>query len=336
MRSNSHAPVSVIVLTYNEGRNLPACLESVVGWAREVVVVDSGSKDSTRAIASKYGARLLEHHFETHSAQWQWALENVPLSTSWILALDADQRVSPELAAEIAETIEDPAVGTCEIVAYFIKRRQIFRGKWIRHGGYYPKYLLKLFRRGHAVVDVYDLVDHHFRPQGKTAKLRCDLIEDNRNEADIFAWIDKHNRYALLQATEENGKPRDATRVAARFWGTPDERVAWLKTRWASLPLFLRPLLYFTYRYFFRLGLLDGREGFIFHFLQGFWYRLLVDIHLADLRSGSGKSGRRGSEPPVCQELERADGSRSEDSVALGETSRSPASGSFQQEAVCE
>ncbi len=272
-------PVTVVVLTFNEQRNLPACLASVAGWVADVVVVDSGSTDQTVAIATASGARVVSHPFETHARQWGWALETVPLSTEWILALDADQSVTPELRAAVTRAIS----GETAVDGYFLNRRQVFRGRWIRHGGSYPKYLLKLFSRSAVRIDPGDLVDHHFQVAGPTARLTGDLIEDNRNEAAIFDWIAKHNRYARLQATEELARLAHG-RGGGAWRGNPDERTRKRKAIWAHLPGYVRPLGYFLYRYVLRLGFLDGKQGFVFHFLQAWWYRLLVDINLDELR----------------------------------------------------
>ncbi len=154
-------PLTVVVLTLNEERNLPACLESVVGWATEVFVVDSGSTDATGAIAWRFGARVVTHAFETHARQWKWALDELPIQTDWVLGLDADQRITPELRQEISRRLSHATIARAPS-GYFVRRRQIFRGRWIRHGGYYPKYLLKLFRLRAVSVDETDLVDHHF------------------------------------------------------------------------------------------------------------------------------------------------------------------------------
>lgn len=279
-----HAPITFVVLTFNEERNLEPCLASVANWAQEIFCVDSGSTDRTLEIAEKYGARIFSHPFESHSQQWTWTLGNLPIATDWVIALDADQRVMPELREELSRKLSESPEK--QPAGYFVRRRQVFRGRWIKYGGYYPKYLLKCFRMSAVWVDD-DLVDHHFRVRGEARKLDHDIIEDNQNEANISVWIEKHNRYATLQAREEINRNlnNEGRNVNASFWGTPDERILWLKNRWARLPLFLRPLLYFTYRYFFRLGFLDGKEGFIFHFLQGFWYRLLVDIKIEELRN---------------------------------------------------
>src|SRR6185369_11292259 len=185
--------------TRNEEKNLVPCLESVYGWVKEIVLVDSGSTDTTLEIAERFGARVVSHAFESHAKQWNWALHNLGITTDWVLGLDADQRVTPELQKELLEFLNSPEGYDKNTVGCFISRRQVFRGKWIKHGGYYPKYLLKMFRLSNVRVDEGDLVDHHFRVDGKTVKLQHDIIEDNKNEADISVWIAKHNRYAALQ-----------------------------------------------------------------------------------------------------------------------------------------
>lgn len=275
-------PLSAVVLTHNEEPNLAPCLASLAGWVGELFVVDSGSTDATRAIAERYGATVVEHAFETHSRQWLWALGHLPIQHGWVLALDADQRVTLELRDEIRGLFAHGAGSLDGLDGLYLNRRQIFRGRWIRHGGYYPKYLLKMFRRDRVQIDEGDLIDHHFYVPGPTRSLRHDLVEDNAKEADIGFWIEKHNRYARLQARVE--AVRQDGPLTPRLWGNPDERTALMKRIWARLPLYLRPGLYFVYRYVLRLGFLDGKEGFLFHFLQGFWYRLLVDIHLDDIR----------------------------------------------------
>jgi len=334
--------LSVVILTYNEERNLRACLESVQRLNVEVFVVDSGSTDGTVEIAKNQGAKVLLHPFETHTQQWLWALDKLPVTSKWILGLDADQRVTPELAQEICEKlgaasnelrakgwesrVGSQALETASkkalegIDGFYIKRRQVFRGRWIKHGGYYPKYLLKLFKREQVKTDLNDLVDHHFYVTGKTAALQYDIIEENKKEDDISFWIEKHNRYATLLAQDELQRRAEARPHFLRpsLLGNPDARTLWLKQLWWRLPLFVRPFIYFFYRYVFRLGFLDGKEGFIFHFLHAFWYRLLVDIKLEELRTreaGSGeiraetqgkKQGVKSSEPGAKNEGPKA------------------------------
>jgi len=274
----------VVVLTFNEERNLAACLGSVADLTSDIFVVDSGSTDRTAAIAARFGVRVFTHQFESHAKQWQWALSTLPLQSPWVLALDADQALTPELSASISTILPAWTEAGSPAGAY-LNRRQLFRGRWIRHGGYYPKYLLKLFRRDRVLIDPDDLVDHHFHVDGPTAILGGDLIESNRNEDAIAVWIGKHNRYAVQQAREETARSADPDRRPTRAFGSPDERTRWRKRLWYRMPLYVRPFGYFAYRYVFRLGFLDGKEGFIFHFMQAFWYRLLVDINRDELRT---------------------------------------------------
>jgi glycosyltransferase involved in cell wall biosynthesis len=291
-------PLSVIVLTFNEERNLETCLRSVVDLTPHLFVVDSGSTDRTVAIAREHGAHIVTHAFESHAKQWQWALGNLPLESAWILALDSDQALTPELRASIAQHLPAWTASGAPAGGY-LNRRQVFRGRWIRHGGYYPKYLLKLFRTDAVVVDADDLVDHHFHVTGSTAILKGDLIEDNRNEDAIAVWIGKHNRYAVAQAREETARSADPDRRPTRAFGSPDERTRWRKRIWYRLPLYARPFGYFIYRYVFRLGFLDGKEGFIFHFLQAFWYRLLVDINRDELRASNAERSKLTAPAPA-------------------------------------
>ncbi len=275
----------IVVLTYNEERNLPECLPSLQGLNGELVVVDSGSTDRTLDIARAHGARILSHPFTSHSEQWRWALDELGKEATWVLGLDADQRISAALQEELGCLFGPEQFRLEGMDGFYVSRRQVFRGSWIRYGGYYPKYLLKLFRAAAVDFDPRDLMDHHFYVRGPTGRLRGDLIEDNQNERDIGFWLRKHLRYAPLHAAEELARRQavDAWPLPPSLFGTPDQRIMWLKQRWYRMPLYVRPFLYFAYRYFLLLGVLDGKQGLIFHFLHSVWYRLLVDIYLDDL-----------------------------------------------------
>jgi glycosyltransferase involved in cell wall biosynthesis len=292
------ARLAAVILTHNEEANLPACLNSLEGLPCARLLVDSGSTDHTLDLAHTYAADVLVHPFATHVQQWGWALDQLPRDVDWVLGLDADQRLSPVLLREIISLFTTNAAALNEYDGFYLNRKQIFRGRWIRHGGYYPKFLLKLFRRDAVVLDPRDRMDHHFYVRGRTATLRGHLLEDNSKERDLSFWLTKHLAYARLHAEEELLRRAGDEKwpITPSFTGTPDQRTAWFKQRWYGLPLYVRPLLYFGYRYFLRLGFLDGKEGFIFHLFQGFWYRLLVDVYL----DGMLKEYRRGAANPAA------------------------------------
>jgi len=281
------APVSVVVLTKNEELNLPACLASVAGWCREILIVDSGSTDATPEIARQYGAKVFVHPFETHTRQWNWAFANLPFSCEWALCIDADKSLTPELRQEISHVLSPEGKLAPDVAGLYVIRRHLFSRKWIKHGGIYPKPLLKLIKHQGASCDEQELLDSRFYVQGRTAILKHDLIEDNRNAYDIEFWIAKHNQYAKRQAQEEWNRSQQVLqwKIKPAFFGSPDQRILWLRAKWYRMPLYTRPFLYFFYRYFLRLGFLDGKQGFIFHFMQALWFRLIVDIHLDEIRS---------------------------------------------------
>jgi glycosyltransferase involved in cell wall biosynthesis len=281
----SRIPVSAVVLTFDEELNLAACLASMKELVDEIYVVDSGSTDRTVEIAVAAGARVVTHEFTGHSAQWQWALSELPLRNAWVLGLDADQRLMPELEGELRALFDDESRSS-DYAGFYVTRRNYFRGKWIRWGGYYPKRFIKLFRRDRLQHEAADLLDHHFRVQGNVGTLEHDIIEQNLKEDNVDFWIKKHLRYADLLAMEDarrrNGQ--SPTTVKASLFGTPDERAEWQKQTWAALPRFVRAPAYFIWRYFFLLGFLDGKQGFAFHFLHAFWFRLVTDLKIDEQR----------------------------------------------------
>jgi glycosyltransferase involved in cell wall biosynthesis len=275
--------LSVIILTYNEEANLPACLESLKGLDCEILVVDSGSTDRTTEIAKAAGAQVVGHPFDNYAAQRNWAQQNLPLLGEWLLHLDADERLTPELVREINQMIQDPPQG---IDGFFLRKRTLFMSRWIKHGGHYPSYHLRLFRRGRGFCEDR-LYDQHFLVKGKVGQMRHDYIDVITS--DISTWTLRHTRWADLEAREILDGQNHGQRVCPTLSGNPIERRRWLREElYARLPLFARAFIYWSYRYFLRLGFLDGKEGFIFHFLQAFWFRLLVDIKLEELeREGS-------------------------------------------------
>jgi len=276
-------PISAVFLTYNEEENIAVSLEAVYGWVGEIFIVDSYSTDKTIEIARRYTDKIYYHNFQTHAEQWSWGFAHLPLSYKWCIGLDADQRPTPQLKEELSTIFKNGLPQ--EINGFYIKRRQIFLGRWIRFGGYYPKYMLKLFKVQYTSCNETDLLDHHFYVQGNTRKLNNDIIEENFKENNIHFWITKHRRYAQFSAYEGLHWRDNIARGPLKpyLFGNPDQKVIWCKSVYYLLPLYIRPFLYFLYRYFLRFGFLDGRAGLIFHFFQGFCYRLLVDIEITRL-----------------------------------------------------
>jgi len=269
------AHIAVVVLTLNEERNLPYALSSA-GWADSLWVVDSGSTDRTREVAESVGANWLLVDFHDYSSQRNKALAALPEKVDWVYFLDADETVPGTLAAEIRSTIDDnpPHAG------YYLKWRLIWMGTWVRRG-YYPTYVLRLFRRSAGECDSRG-VNEHFRVTGTTGFLKNDFIHEDHN--GISRWISKHNRYAALEA--EAFLRRRSTDLRLSWSSSQAERTAWLRERiWNRLPLLVRPFLYFTYRVVVRGGILDGWRALIYHFLQAFWFFVLIDLNILEMRS---------------------------------------------------
>jgi glycosyltransferase involved in cell wall biosynthesis len=275
---------SFILLTYNEEIHLPKTLASIKGLNASIFILDSGSTDQTITIAQSYGAVIKTNAFENHPKQWDFALRNFNVTSPWIIGLDADQVVSPELYKKL-EQFKDSLLSK-EINGIYLNRKNWFRGQWLRHGGYFPKYLLKMFRNGFGESDLNENMDHKFIVKGNTIIWKDGyLLEENLKENNINFWLQKHIRYSDLVAREEVERIRNLRVQKNRrsLFGAPDERIAFLKNIWWKLPLYWRPCLYFFYRFIIQLGMLDGKQGRLFHFLQGFWFRLMVDVKMEEL-----------------------------------------------------
>ena len=279
-------PISVIILTYNEELNIGNCLKSVADWANEIIIVDSFSADKTLEIAKKYTNKIAQRTFVNQAEQFNWALDNLEIKNEWILRLDADEYLTEELKSEISEifnirTSDVLNVPKLDINGFYIKRQVYFMGRWIRHGGYYPAWFLRLFRKGKARSEESKMDEHLVLLEGKAERLKNDFIDDNKKNLSWF--IQKHNNYASREA-DGILRTSDVLNIGTSNVQKLSGQVArkrWLKDNfYYRLPLFCRAYLYFCYRYFIRLGFLDGKEGLMFHFLQGFWYRFLVDAKI--------------------------------------------------------
>lgn len=274
-------PVTAIVLTLNEKLNLEECLNSIIWNVDDIIVVDSFSNDDTQEIAKKYTHKFYQNHFINQAKQFIWAIENTDIKNEWILRIDADERWTKEGFEELKEIIEkDKADGV------YVKMKIFFMGRWIKHGGFYPNYFLRVYKKSKGKMEDR-WMDEHIKVDGRTIVSNIDVIESNYDrQKNISLWTDKHNKYSTREAIEfliqkHNLKQLDSV---AKLTGNKTERKRWFKEKlYFRFPLFIRPFLYYIHRYIFKLGFLDGKEGFIFHYLHAFWYRFLVDVKVYQL-----------------------------------------------------
>ncbi|WP_316796693.1 glycosyltransferase family 2 protein [Pedobacter agri] len=273
---------SFIILTFNEEIHLPRLLESIKGLNAPIYILDSGSTDKTISIAYQYNAEVKINQFINHPQQWDFALKNFEVKTPWTIGLDADQIVTPELY-QMLESFDNQRYEN--INGIYFNRKNFFQGNWIRYGGYYPIYLLKMFRTGVGYSDLNENMDHRFIVSGKTVVWKTGhILEENLKENDIDFWLKKHERYSDLIAQEELERMQNLRfqSLKPNLLGNPDEKKAWLKRLWWKLPLGIRPYLYYSYRMIFQFGFLDTKTARHFHYMQGLWFRKLIDRKIKD------------------------------------------------------
>ncbi|TNM65317.1 glycosyltransferase family 2 protein [Aliirhizobium smilacinae] len=275
--------VTTIILTYNEERHIARAIESAARFSSQIFVVDSFSKDQTTRIASEMGAIVLTNVFVNQAAQFQWALDNAPVTGEWILRLDADEIIEPDLAQEIVDKL--PSVAQ-DVNGVTMDRKHIFLGRWIRHGGRYPLRLLRLFRAGFGSIEQRWMDEHIVVSSGRIVHFYGGFADHNLNDLTFFT--EKHNKYATREAVDvltqryrlkskDSGCEAVAMSRQASFKRQIKEKI------YNKLPFSVSSFGYFAFRYLGQAGFLDGREGLIYHFLQGYWYRFLVGAKILEL-----------------------------------------------------
>lgn len=267
---------SVIVLTFNSEESLRATLEQARAVSDEIFVVDSFSTDGTAALAHELGATVVEHAFENYGAQRNWAIAELPVTRGWQLHLDADEVMDAELVASIKALPEAPRES-----GFFVPRYVRFLGRVLRHGGMSPTWHMRLFRTGVGRCEARKYDQHFYLTSGESAQLKGAMIDDIR--MSLSEWTARHNRWSDAEVAELDAGATDG-RVQADARGNPVERKRFLRERYNRMPLFVRPFALFAYRFVFRLGFLDGVEGFIFWVLQTFWFRFLIDAKIWEKR----------------------------------------------------
>lgn len=278
--------LTTIILTYNEALHIERAIRSVMPVSKRILVVDSYSTDATVEIAHGLGAEVLQHPFENQARQFQWAMDNGGVETAWVFRLDADEVIEPDLAEEIARRL--PGLGP-ETVGITLKRKHIFLGRWIRHGGRYPLLMLRLFRPGFGQVEDRWMDEHIHVWGGGVVAFKGGFADHNLHDLSYF--IEKHNKYATREAVQTLNNRLNLFAHDGALSGEGSSRQAaikrFIKERiYNRIPYYLTAPSYFILRYVFQLGFLDGQPGLIYHFLQGFWYRFLIGAKIYELECG--------------------------------------------------
>lgn len=276
--------LTVIILTYNELLHIERCLTNVKPLARRIVVVDSGSEDGTVDICRRMGAEVVTHAWPGNQAdQFNWALENIPIDTQWILRLDADEYLFPELVEELRQRV--PTLKP-EVTGIELRRRHIFMGRWVKHG-IYPVVMLRMFRRGFGHYEKRLMDEHITLDSGSIVQMEHDFADHSL--ITLTDYCHKHVNYSAREAAMALDEEYSLSgRQEALNLGKQAESKHQTKGRYYRMPLFWRSFAYFLYRYVLRGGFLDGKEGFLFAFLQGWWYRTLVDAKIYEVKKACG------------------------------------------------
>jgi glycosyltransferase involved in cell wall biosynthesis len=272
------ADLTTIILTFDEEKNIANAINSVKNLSKRIVVVDSYSTDKTVEIAESLGAEVIQHPFENQAKQFIYAINNLTINTQWIMRLDADEMISNDAAREI----EDICLinKNTDINGIVVRFEVNFLGKKLRHGGIYPFRKMIVYKKDKGYMEDRAMDEHIVLKEGKSIELKHDSY--HRDYKDLNTWIDKHNKYSsrevkdyFLNTNLENEKLNKSAKIK-RF----------IKFNiYYKLPLGTRAHLYYLYRYYFKMGFLDGKEGKIFAFMQAYWYRFLVDAKIFEKKN---------------------------------------------------
>lgn len=270
--------ISVIILTYNEEIHIERCLNNAKRYAKDIFIVDSFSTDKTVEIAEKMGAKVYKHAWENYSKQFNWGLQNLPITTEWVWRQDADEYLTDGLIDELYKVMPNVNDG---VNAFTCPCLRMFMGKEIKHG-ILPLILLRLFKIKYAVCENRYMDEHIKLSEGVIGELKNPFYDDNLN--GLTWWTNKHNGYATRESIDLMLTEYDMNDESVENTGAHSMAVRKQKLRYIKMPLFWRAFGFFILRYIFRGGFLDGKEGFLWHFLQGFWYRVLADAKVYEIK----------------------------------------------------
>lgn len=286
--------LTIIILTKNESIHIGRAINNIKELAAQIIVVDSYSTDDTVEIAKSYGATVLQNKFINQAKQFQWAQDNITIKTKWVMRLDADEIIEPDLQLELKHKLSTLPE---DVVGINLKRKHIFMGRWIRYGGRYPLVLLRIWRNGHGQIEDRWMDEHMMVWGGRTITLNGGFSDHNLNDLSFFTA--KHNGYATREALEvliqRHGLVESRAVLEAKNASTQAALKRWIKESvYNRIPFTASALLYFLWRYFIQLGFLDGRYGLVYHFLQGYWYRFLVGAKLMEFeRAIAGQKNKQ-------------------------------------------
>ena len=285
MNDNS---IAAIILTKDEEKHIERCINSLKGVCDEIIVVDSFSTDRTCDIAEAMGAKVYKNPWKNYATQFNYGVYNCNIKSAWIWRIDADEFLEGNIGIAVKKALKE-----CndDVNGVYIRKRIDFIGRPLLHGGWYPSYHLKIFRNGHGDCE-NRWMDEHIRIFDGTTITVEDGNQVDANLNSLTWWTQKHNGYATREMVDmlmmEYGLDAKAQEVVPKFFGTEEQRKRWLKMKYVKFPLFIRPFINFFLRYILKAGFLDGKEGFIWHILQGFWYRMLVDAKIFELKKKFG------------------------------------------------
>lgn len=279
--------LTAIILTKNEEINIQRCIDSIKNIVSRIVVVDSYSTDRTVEIANELGAEVFQNPFEDYATQFNWALDNTNIDTKWVYRIDADEMVTEELADEISEKVKLHSED--DVNGMVMKFQIYFMGKFLRHGGVYPFYNLTIFKFGKGRYEQRKMGEHIVLTDGRFIELDNDCLHYDFKDLDV--WVSKHNWYATRE-TRDYFDTLDKLQINTKLYGEAEKAKLVRDKFYYKLPIFFRAWLYYIYRYYFKLGFLDGKEGKMYAFLQAYWYRFLVDAKIYECN----KLGKRYSD----------------------------------------
>jgi len=279
---SSTISLSFIILTFNEEKHISRCIKSILPVSHNIFIIDSFSTDETVNIATSLGAKVLQNKWINYSNQFNWGIKNSEINTDWIMRLDADEYLSYELQNELKSKLNSIQK---DITGLILNYKHYFLGRWIKHGTRYPLPLLRIWRNGVGYIEKKWMDERVILTYGDTMLLQSDFIHDDLN--DITYFISKHNGYSTREAIDHINKEYSIFILDEKITSLEKKQHLnlWLKNKFYSKSfLFFRSFVYFFYRYFIKLGFLDGKPGLIYHILQGFWYRFLVDAKVYELK----------------------------------------------------